>query len=491
VSIAQGDVDTVVVGTLNTYAGAVGVNFMGYTSLVGDQKGVNDTLTAGPGNYIPAEPITHGMVDTVCASQDSIELWAPAIPGTVYSWYDAMVGGNKIATDDTIMVPTNGMTTYYVAYDSASTTAVMGTGTSVSTGTYITPYKTYYMDGRAQYLVLASELNAMGIAAGEINSISFDVATVGGQAMNDLTIKVGGTQVTQMTSNFESNANFTTVFTATSYTAVSGLNVHTFSTPYIWNGSENIIIEVCFDNSSWSSNSDVYYTTTSFNSVCDGYRDLSTASGCTPGQITNQQASTSRPNMQFNVKTTPCTDVRKPVSFAVNMDTAMASFTHLLQTNGADVDFDGTASTGHIYEWTFGDGASSVGTAATVTHTYAAGTYTACLKVTDTICNTVDSVCSTVIANIGIEEGLLGQTLNVFPNPSSGKFRVEFEVEGLRDVELRVLTLLGQEIYVIKPGKVSGAYREEIDLSTQATGVYMIQIVTDQNVVSRRITIRR
>jgi len=308
--------------------------------------------------------------------------------------------------------------------------------------------------------------------------------------LNDFTIKLGGTSISQMSSNFESNSGFTTVFNGT-VTTTLGWNVHTFTTPFFWNGADNVIIEVCYDNNSWTSNASVYYSTTPFNSACDGYAYLSSSSGCTPGNIINQQASTSRPNMQFNVKTQPCSDVRKPVSFVVNPDSAVASFTHVVNTNGADVDFDGSASSGHIYEWTFGDGATSTTSTPMVSHTYAAGTYTACLKVIDTNCNDVDSICQTVIANIGIEEGLLGQSLNVFPNPNSGKFRVEFEVEGLRDVELRVLTLLGQEVYVSKPGKVSGAYREEIDLSTQAMGVYMIQIVTDKNVISRRVTIRK
>jgi hypothetical protein len=79
VNIAQGATDTVVVGTFNTYAGAAGVMFMGYTQLANDQKSTNDTLAAGPGAYIPAEPVVTNMVDTVCSSIDSIDLYAVSI----------------------------------------------------------------------------------------------------------------------------------------------------------------------------------------------------------------------------------------------------------------------------------------------------------------------------------------------------------------------------------------------------------------------------
>jgi len=191
------------------------------------------------------------------------------------------------------------------------------------------------------------------------------------------------------------------------------------------------------------------------------------------------------------MKTIACSDVRKPVSFAVNTDTAFAAaFTSTVNVNGADVDFDGSASTGNVYTWNFGDG--HTGTGAMASHTYAtAGTWTACLTVEDTVCNTVDSICQTVITTIGIDESLLNQSLNVFPNPSNGKFRVEFQVEGLKNITVRINTLLGQEIYTSKPGNVSGEYREEIDLSNEATGIYVLQIITDDNVVSRRVTIRK
>ncbi len=490
VSIPVGTSATIPVGTFNTYAGAAGVNFAASIALVGDQKASNNTKSVGPGNYIPVEPLTHGMIDTLCASVDSVDLWAIGIPGTNYSWYDAAIAGNKLFSEtDSITVPTNGITTYYVAYDSATATPLLGTGALTSSGTYITPYKTFYMDGRAQYLVLASEIAAMGVAGGgEISSLAFDVVTAFPLSMNAFEIKMGGTNITQMTSAFQPSP--TTVVFSSAYVAVTGWNVHTFTTPFIWNGADNILIEVCFDNNSYTSNSSVHYTTTTFPSVTDGYADLSSTSGCVAGNITNQQVSSTRPDMQFNIKTIACSEIRKPVSFAISADSAVAAFASTVQANGADVSFDGTASAGQIYTWNFGDG--NTGSGVTTTHTYAtAGTWTACLTVEDTLCGDIDSICKTVVTTIGIDESLLNQTLNVYPNPSNGKFRVEFSVEGLKNVSLRVSSLLGQEIYTSNPGNVSGSYRADLDLSNQATGVYIIQIITDDSVVSRRITIRK
>jgi len=159
--------------------------------------------------------------------------------------------------------------------------------------------------------------------------------------------------------------------------------------------------------------------------------------------------------------------------------------------SNADVDFDASATVnGTTYTWDFGD-ASPAGTGVSPTHQYMSnGVYYATVTV-DGPCDT-DIYGDTVLdAGISIEESLLNTSLNVFPNPSNGNFRVEFQVEGLKNVTLRVSTLLGQEIYMSQPGNVSGEYREEIDLSNEASGVYVLQIITDENVVSRRITIRK
>ena len=45
----------------------------------------------------------------------------------------------------------------------------IGTGTTPTTGSNVTPYKTFWHDGRSQYLILASELLAAGTGPGTIS----------------------------------------------------------------------------------------------------------------------------------------------------------------------------------------------------------------------------------------------------------------------------------------------------------------------------------
>jgi len=170
-----------------------------------------------------------------------------------------------------------------------------------------------------------------------------------------------------------------------------------------------------------------------------------------------------------------------------------ASFTWMqtatTMTN-ATVDFDASGSVnGTTYTWDFGDG-STAGTGVTPTHQYTAnGAYyvTATVEgpcVTDMFGDTV------LVSHISVEEVVLKNSLNIYPNPNGGIFNVEFNVEGSKVVTIRVVSVLGDVVYQNTPAKITGAHREEINLESKAAGVYLIQIISDGNVASKRITIQ-
>jgi PKD repeat protein len=185
-----------------------------------------------------------------------------------------------------------------------------------------------------------------------------------------------------------------------------------------------------------------------------------------------------------------CSQVKVPITLPLVPGTAVASFNSNVQANGATVDFDASGSTGTSYNWSFGDG--NLGTGMITSHTYAqAGTYNVTLLVTESDCNTADTITQTVVATVGIEETLLGQSLNIFPNPNAGQFRVSFMVEGVKHAQLRVMNAIGQTMYEFTPGNISGEYKHDIDLSREAAGVYILQVITDDGIISRRVTVNK
>lgn len=187
-------------------------------------------------------------------------------------------------------------------------TYTLGTQTNTSSTAGVTPFTSNWEGARIQYLVRASELTAMGVTAGEIRSIAFNVTASGAGTtpQTNYTIKIGKTNAATIGSGYAALVgSFTTVFTAASVPAPSvGDRLFTFSTPYTWDGTSNIVIDICHDNdttgtcaSCFSSNSTVGVMTTSFNSVYSTYADNAQGCGSTSGGSFTSY--TTRPIMKF------------------------------------------------------------------------------------------------------------------------------------------------------------------------------------------------
>ncbi len=162
-------------------------------------------------------------------------------------------------------------------------------------------YPTYYGNGRQQYLVLAQELIAMGIAPGNITSLSFRTGGTSGDplVLKGYTIKLASTTATQLTTTFLS-PSFITVAGPVNYTpALNSVNTHFFTTPYYWDGSSNIVIDICFSNQVFGNASyQTYLTNTSF--ISTAYYRADNAPGadaCT--RPTASATGSVRPNMTF------------------------------------------------------------------------------------------------------------------------------------------------------------------------------------------------
>jgi hypothetical protein len=173
-------------------------------------------------------------------------------------------------------------------------TVQVGTGTLTNSGTPM-PYYTGWWGNKNQYLIKASELTALGAIAGDISGLGFEVLTAGGLPMTNFTVKIGLTTLTALTATYQTTP-LTTVFTTTTLNPVANsVNMHPFTVPFYWDGTSNLIIETCFNNSSWSGGHTVRYSTTTFNASTYAYADNSTVCATTSGYT-----STNRPNIYLN-----------------------------------------------------------------------------------------------------------------------------------------------------------------------------------------------
>ncbi|MFC2101633.1 carboxypeptidase regulatory-like domain-containing protein [Bacteroidota bacterium] len=169
----------------------------------------------------------------------------------------------------------------------APQTVTIGTGT----GTTYYPYLTYWHDGRTQLLYTAAEIIAAGGGPGEISTIGFDVSSYSSQLMNGFNIRMKNTTATTATAWDNS---MTTVYTGTYAVPGTGWQMITLQTPFIWDGS-NLLVEVCFDNTSYTSYSYVRYTTAASKAL---YYYTDGAAGCS---FPSSYASSNRANLRMVV----------------------------------------------------------------------------------------------------------------------------------------------------------------------------------------------
>jgi hypothetical protein len=175
---------------------------------------------------------------------------------------------------------------------------IVGTGTGTNTATtYPSAFGTYWGNARAQYLIRAAELLTGGLTAGYIQTIAFDVEAVGAAAaLNGYTIKLGTTTLDAMTVTI--NDPSVTVFGPVNYTPITGMNTLSLHTPFYWNGTDNLFVEICFNNgSAGGTNTLTKMTATDFASSAYTGNDNTSGNICFSNLTA---ASANRPNMQFS-----------------------------------------------------------------------------------------------------------------------------------------------------------------------------------------------
>jgi hypothetical protein len=185
----------------------------------------------------------------------------------------------------------------------AQTTITVGSGTTTNAGnTQPCPYGAWYSQSRVQMLILASELNALGLTtSSSFNSVSFNVTnTNGAGAHQNFTVKMKNTTATVVTTTWD-NTGLILVHTSSSHTPATGWNLHTFSPSFMWDGVSNVLVDVCHDNgnNSYTATPQVENSVTSFVSVLQAWSDSQSGIVCPTGIPGSTYSN--RPNMRFQV----------------------------------------------------------------------------------------------------------------------------------------------------------------------------------------------
>jgi PKD repeat protein len=167
---------------------------------------------------------------------------------------------------------------------------------------------------------------------------------------------------------------------------------------------------------------------------------------------------------------------------------ASANFTH--SASGFLVNFT-CPSNGNTYSWSFGDGGTS--TLQNPSHTYAAGTYTVALTVSNA-CGSISSLQVITVSSTGIiaYSEVTSVELNIYPNPSTGIYSIYLTspvfVEGSL---MKIYNSLGEIIYEKNLGNLNGSSTFDLDLYNYPNGIYLLQVEAGTSFICKKLSLLR
>lgn len=177
---------------------------------------------------------------------------------------------------------------------------IIGTATTTTTSTGSDPIDGYYESFRYQVVYTAAELSASMTPYDEITALGFSIAgDYAGGSLLGYTIKMGHTTA----SNSAAHDSSPTVVVKNPFnynptvTAAGVFDMITFDTNFVWNGVDNVLVEICSDGP--NPYTSPYGQVRANTSVTNGSRFVR-ADGATSCDVTTNTTNGNKPNIQFN-----------------------------------------------------------------------------------------------------------------------------------------------------------------------------------------------
>lgn len=384
---------------------------------------------------------------TYCQGASATQLSATASTGNTLSWYDVATGGTALSGAPSPSTVAPGVYMYYVsqknsAGDESPRVAITVTINSLPSTPIITASgATSFCTGGSVELTSSSATGNVWSTNATTQAIT---ATNSGSYTVTVTDNNGCSATSTATTVNVSNAPAPTV-TASATQACSGEVV----------------------------------TLTS--SIADSYA-WSTGDTTQSIQVTNTGS--------FSVTTTnadACEGVGASDAVTVTF-TATPTAAGSYSTNGNIVTFSNTSTGAFYYSWDFGDFTNS--SASAPVHAYASnGNYQVVLTAINGNCT--DTTVFNVAITVSIEELMGMANLTVYPNPASETAVVSFDNTLGNSFDIQLIDQLGRVIMSQTNVQSYGSNSITINLVNLSEGMYTVQLISNQNSISKRLIVRK
>lgn len=139
--------------------------------------------------------------------------------------------------------------------------------------------------------------------------------------------------------------------------------------------------------------------------------------------------------------------------------------------------------------WTWYEGVDVIGTTASIDVTPLVTTTYYCSVVDASGCEAELEVTITVFDDSGIEDNL-EESFSIYPNPTTGKFTIAFDLNKPRTLTVEVVNIVGEKVLVKTYVDV---YNQtiEFDMNAVADGVYFVIIRSEDEQISKKLIVRK
>ena len=90
---------------------------------------------------------------------------------------------------------------------------------------------------------------------------------------------------------------------------------------------------------------------------------------------------------------------------------------------------------------------------------------------------------------VGVNENT-SENFVVYPNPSNGRLNIQFDLDQLKNPEIRLLSMDGKMIFKETVNETKGSYKNTFDLSRQPKGIYILSVVADNRKIDRKVVLK-
>tara|TARA_R110002050_G_scaffold297339_2_gene458674 strand:+ start:86223 stop:90191 length:3969 start_codon:yes stop_codon:yes gene_type:complete len=131
-------------------------------------------------------------------------------------------------------------------YDGLKGYATVGNLNTSSNDSFL-PFSQFFGGNKYQMIYTKAELLAAGAKKGPIYSISMKVQTISNVSFQNVEVKMGCTANSNLSTGWVNNLE--TVLPASTQNPVAGWNKLSFTSPYIWDGTSNLVVQICYQTS--------------------------------------------------------------------------------------------------------------------------------------------------------------------------------------------------------------------------------------------------